>query len=316
MSLREGADTVVNQCLNVQPDEHVVVVNDGNDPNLVEALLKALDAATDSHDYMEYEAPERHGQEPPERVAAELQAADVFIAPTQKSITHTAAVHEATEAGARGATLPGITAEIWTTSLLADYDEVARLCREVYDRISGADRVTVTTPSGTDLAFEVTQDYYRKDTGLIHGPGDAGNLPAGETFGAPVNASGTLVVDHLPGTPEGTRIEIEDNRAVAVEHPDGETSGLAEAFAEVDGARNVAEFGVGTNPAATLIGNILQDEKVLGTVHVAFGDNTSMVPEGDGNRVDAEIHQDTVCQEPTVRFDDELLIDAGDPLFT
>ncbi|MFB6077339.1 MAG: hypothetical protein ABEK12_04380, partial [Candidatus Nanohaloarchaea archaeon] len=72
----------------------------------------------------------------------------------------------------------------------------------------------------------------------------------------------------------------------------------------VDGARNVAEFGVGTNPAATLIGNILQDEKVLGTVHVAFGDNTSMVPGSDDHRVDAEVHWDVVCEEPTVRFDD------------
>ncbi|MDY6769243.1 MAG: aminopeptidase [Candidatus Nanohaloarchaea archaeon] len=315
MSLREGAKTVVHQCLNVQEDEEVIVVNDGNDPNIIDALLKVLDK-TAEYQYMEYEPGERDGEEPPERVADALHDSDVFIAPTQKSLSHTKARQAANEAGARGATMPGVTAEIWTTSLLADYEEVADLCQSVYDRLSGASTVRIETPSGTDLELEVVPDYYQQDTGIIHEPGAFGNLPAGETFGAPVNASGTLVVDHFPYAPEGTRIEIEDNRAVSVEHPEQEESELSEAFEEVDDARNVAEFGVGTNPAAELVGKILQDEKVLGTVHIAFGDNSSMVPDNDDNRVEADIHWDTVCEDPTVWVDDEKVIDEGEPLFT
>ncbi|MDY6761623.1 MAG: aminopeptidase [Candidatus Nanohaloarchaea archaeon] len=315
MSLRDGATTVVNQCLNVQDDEHVVVVNDGNDPNIVDALLRVLDSTVDSHDYIEYEAPSRQGAEPPDHVAAAMKDADVFIAPTEKSLTHTDARREATEQGVRGATMPGITPEIWSTSLPVDYDEVARRCREVFDRLSSADEMRVRTPSGTDVRLEIDIDYYIKGTGLFHGPGDWGNLPDGETFGAPVNASGTLVIDHFPYAPEGTTVEIEDNRAVAIEHPSTEESQLSAAFDEVDGARNIAEIGIGTNPAAELVGNTLQDEKVLGTVHVAFGDNSSMVPDGDEHEVTADVHWDTVCEDPTVRLDGELLIEDGDPLF-
>ncbi|MDY6773913.1 MAG: aminopeptidase, partial [Candidatus Nanohaloarchaea archaeon] len=130
-----------------------------------------------------------------------------------------------------------------------------------------------------------------------------------------VNASGTLVVDQFPHAPHGTRVEIEDNEAVAVEHPGEEGSELAEAFDDVEGARNVAEFGIGTNPEAELVGKTLQDEKVLGTVHVAFGDNSSMVPGEDERRVEADVHWDSVCEEPTVLLDGEPLIEEGEPLF-
>lgn len=315
MPLRAGAETVVHQCLEVQDEEQVVLVNDATDEALIDALLEVMGEATDDHEFLEYEERERHGAEPPEEVAAALQRADVFIAPTQKSLSHTQARKQACAAGARGATMPGITREVWTGALDADYARVAELCKAVDRVLQEAESLHITTPSGTDLQLDVHHPYYMQDTGIIHEAGAFGNLPAGETFGAPINAEGELVVDHFPFAPRGTRIEIRDNEAVAVEHPDGEESELAEAFDEVAGARNVAEVGIGTNPAATLIGNVLQDEKVLGTVHVAFGDNASMVPDGDGRQVACDVHWDTVCEDPTVIAGGETLIEAGEPRF-
>ncbi|MCJ7478721.1 MAG: aminopeptidase [Candidatus Nanohaloarchaeota archaeon QJJ-7] len=315
MSLRQGAETVVDQCLAVEEGEEVVVMNDGNDLNLVEALLEVVESRAGSYGYFEFEEPERHGEEPPERVSDALLESDAFIAPTQKSISHTEARRNATGEGVRGATMPGITREIWTGSLSADYEEIAGLCLRVYERLEGAEEARIETPSGTDLELEIVEDYFLQDTGMLQEPGDFGNLPAGEVFGAPVNASGVLVIDHFPHAPDGTRVEIEDNMAVSVEHPGNEESELAEAFEDVEGARNLAEFGIGANPEAELIGNTLQDEKVLGTVHFAFGDNSSMVPEGDERRVGAEVHWDSVCEDPTVSVDGEFLLDEGEPLF-
>lgn len=315
MTLRPGAETIVHDCLNVQPDETVTVVDDGNDADLIDALLTVLQETTDTVDHVTYPEPANHGTEPPQHVADAMQAADVFIAPTKKSITHTQARIQACNSGSRGATLPGITEEIWTTSLQADYTEVRKLSEQVYDALTATDTVHITTPSGTDLTFDIDIDYYHTDTGIIHDPGDFGNLPAGEADGGVINADGTLVIDHFPFAPSGARVEIRDAEAVAVEHPGDDGSELADAFDEIDGARNVAEFGFGTNPAATLIGNVLQDEKVLGTVHIAFGDNTSYVPAGDPRRVPCDIHWDTVCEAPTVRFDDTVMLDQGEPVF-
>ncbi len=315
MSLQAGAETVIDQCLAVQAGEHIAVINDGNDEDLIDALLTVLGDRPVTFDYHTYPEPERSGMEPPEAVAEAMREADVFIAPTRKSLSHTRSRRDACAAGARGATMPGITREIWTASLLADYDEVKRLSEAVYDLLRDTSEVHVETPSGTDLTFDVRPGYFHTDTGIIHDPGAFGNLPAGEAFGAPVAASGTLVIDHFPHAPSGTVVEIEGNEAVAVEHPGDAGSELAAAFDEVAGARTVAEFGVGTNPAATLIGQTLQDEKVLGTVHVAFGDSSSMVPDGDDHAVDCDVHWDTVCEEPTVTFDGTTVIDAGEPVF-
>ena len=83
----------------------------------------------------------------------------------------------------------------------------------------------------------------------------------------------------------------------------------------MDCSRHVAELGIGTNPEAELIGNVLQDEKVFGTVHIAFGDNTSYMPEKHEKCNSCDIHWDTVCESPTVYFDSEKVIDEGEPCF-
>jgi len=57
----------------------------------------------------------------------------------------------------------------------------------------------------------------------------------------------------------------------------------------------IAEFGVGTNPKAGLKTNILESEKILGTIHVAFGDNATF-----GGRNRAAFHQDFLVFKPTV----------------
>ncbi len=314
MSLKSGAETIVEQCLKISSEEEVVVVNDGNDQELIDSLLEVLEENSIEFDYLEYEEPENHGEEPPERIAEAMKEADVFIAPTVKSISHTEARVKACENGSRGATLPGITKEIWNTSLQADYGKVEELSEKVYKLLEKTEEVRVETPSGTDLRFEVDTEYFHTDTGMIRGPGEFGNLPAGEADGGTVKAEGTLVIDHMPyiENSKGLEVEIRDNEVVSVE---GEETRLQETFSEVEGSRNIAEFGFGTNPEATLIGNILQDEKVLGTVHIAFGDNTSYIPEGDEKRNPCDIHWDTVCKEPTVWFDDTKLLEEGEPVF-
>jgi leucyl aminopeptidase (aminopeptidase T) len=73
-----------------------------------------------------------------------------------------------------------------------------------------------------------------------------------------------------------------------------------------EAARNLAEFGVGTNPNTRLTGNILEDEKILGTIQVAFGSNNTF-----GGKVSAGVHLDTVVLRTTVFIDEKLILDKG-----
>jgi leucyl aminopeptidase (aminopeptidase T) len=165
--------------------------------------------------------------------------------------------------------------------------------------------------------MKVDMAHFDKDIGLIHEAGGFGNLPAGELDGGILEVEGRMVIDHIPFVPdsnEGATVEIKDSEVVAIESEE-EAEELEETFENVEKARNIAEFGFGTNPEATLIGNILQDEKVMGTIHVAFGDNTSYFPESHERCTPCEIHWDVVCERPTVWFGDTKVLDKGEPVF-
>jgi len=315
MELKKGAETILNQCLKVTEDEKVLVLNDSNDEELIESLLDVLVDQGVEHELIEYEEPESSGSEPPLPVAEEMKRANVVIAPTMKSLSHTEARKEANKNGTRVATLPEVNKEIWTTSLLADYEEVERITEKVYELLKDSEKVRVETPSGTNLTFDVEIDTYDKDTGILDSDGSFGNLPAGEPNGYPANISGTLVIDHFQFSPKTKKVEIEDGKVVSIEDEEGETSELSKVFKKHPCSKKIAEFGFGTNPEATLIGNPLQDEKVLGTVHFAFGDNCTYVEEGDERRNPCEIHWDSISVKPTVWFDDKKILDEGEPVF-
>ena len=315
MSLRDGAETIIEQCLDIKSDEKVLVLNDSNDEDLIDSLTDYLEYRGLEYRLMEYEEPESFGSEPPEKVADAMKVFDVVIAPTMKSLSHTDARKDANKSDTRVATLPTVSKEIWNTSLQADYSEVKEITEKVYSLLKEASEVKVTTPSGTDLSFEVDIDTYDKDTGMIHEKGDFGNLPAGEPNGYPDKISGTLVLDHFPFSPDAEKVEIKNGEVVAIESSGTEASELEKVFEKHECAKKMAEFGFGTNTEATLIGNPLQDEKVLGTVHFAFGDNCSYIEEGDERRNPCPIHWDSVCENPTVYFDGEKILDEGRPVF-
>ena len=134
MSLEDGAETIVDQCMKIDEGEKVLVLNDGNDQDLIDAILDVLREEQVDFRLEEYPEPENHGEEPPEEVAEMMKEMDAVIAPTLKSISHTEARRDACESNVRVATLPGITKEIWNQSLQADYSRV----KELSDRLTNS----------------------------------------------------------------------------------------------------------------------------------------------------------------------------------
>ena len=307
--LAEAADTAIDQCLNVIPGESVLVVTDDKRAPIGEALYTSALSATDDATILRYPPAEQHGTEPPAPVAAAMANSDVFLAPTTKSLSHTRARGAACDAGARGATLPGITEDVFTTGLDADYAAIEAACDDVLGQVVGADEVRVTSPVGTDITFGVGDREWLADTGMVHEPGEFSNLPAGEVFVAPETATGTYVVDGtmmphgLLDNDQRLRFEVEDG--IVTEISDDAIRADVEAAAESvgDAAYNLAELGIGTNVGVDeLVGSVLLDEKAGGTVHIAIGDNA-----GIGGETDAPVHLDGILRDPTVYADgDEL----------
>jgi len=307
--LSKGAKIAVETCMGVKPNETVLIVTDPPRLRIAEALVKAARAARAETVLMRMRVLSRHGEEPPKPVECAMCAADVVLAPTTYSLTHTQARRRACEAGARVATMPMITEEMmYKGAMLADYKAVSRLTRKVARLLTIASKVEVKTPAGTNLFTDLSNRDAHSDTGIFHDPGDFGNLPAGEAFIAPREdtSQGRVVVDgSMAGVPWGViKIEVKKGRATNIS---GKPASKLRRMLRSVGPKacNLAEFGIGTNPAARLMGNPW-DEKVLGTCHIALGDNSTF-----GGRVRAGIHVDGILLKPTVSLDGKMIMEHG-----
>lgn len=301
--LEQAATTAIEQCLALDPNETCVIVFDAGTEAVASALADAAGAVVEETVTVRYPVGETHGAEPPAPVAAALREADVFLAPTSRSLSHTRARQQACEAGSRGATLPGITTEVFAIGLDADYRRIGDTCEHLLEQLDGADSVHVTTEAGTDVTFEVGDRDWLADTGLVHEAGGFSNLPAGEVFISPQSAEGAVVID---GTmrPHGvlsTPIELTFEDGLVTDISDDSVRETVEdaATAVGDAAYNVAELGIGANDGVTeLVGSVLLDEKAAGTIHVAIGDDA-----GIGGDTEAPIHLDGVVRDPTITAD-------------
>ena len=195
--------------------------------------------------------------------------------------------------------------------LSADYEQIAAHTLSLAERLRGSSTVRLITSLGTDLRMSLAGREWKTDTGLLRGQGEFGNLPAGEIYIAPIedSAEGVLVIDKcFPGLllSEPVRLVFEKGRVTQIEGGAG-AGYLEKAIAQYgDSTRVIAELGIGTNPQARLQGNIITDEKVLGTIHVAIGRNDFL-----GGKNIAPIHIDGVVSRPTVWIDDKMILDKG-----
>jgi leucyl aminopeptidase (aminopeptidase T) len=307
MDLDKAVEAVVHTCLGVKPREGVVVVVDSNTREIGEALrAKAADAGAEAVlTVMDPRA--EHGEEPPAAVAAALAAADVFVAPTTRSLSHTRARKAASDAGARGATLPGVTADLLARLMAADLVALKRRSTALARLLTEADTARFTCPNGSDLTLDLSGREGIADDGDLSQPNAFGNLPCGEGFVAPLSGSGRFVPATIAGIgfSPATTLTVTDGRLTDATGEAGERL-LAVLGAAGELGTNLAELGIGTNERATLTGNVLEDEKLLGSVHVAFGASA-----GIGGTVSVPIHLDCVVVEPTLTIGDTPVIEAG-----
>ncbi|MFQ6107073.1 MAG: aminopeptidase [Thermoplasmata archaeon] len=310
MPMNKGARIAIESALNVQKGESVLIITDTGKEKIAESLFDAAADVGAEPVVVKMLPRKRHGEEPPKVIANMMLDAQVILGVTTFSFSHTQARRNATRAGARIATMPGISEDMMTDgAMLADYREIERTMRRLYRKLRGAKRIEVYSDQGTDLTLRVARrDWITDDTGICHKKGAFTNLPAGELFIAPIegNAEGKLIVD-------GSFFEILDEPAT-VHIKEGVATriiGAKSAVAEMNkGGREgrfVCEFGMGLNPRARVIGNFLEDAKVLGTAHISFGDNSTF-----GGRIKCGIHVDALMRKPRVIVDNRLVLEDGE----
>ena len=302
----------LRDAMGLKPEETLLVVTDEVKRDIGLALHEAGKQLCKESILVEMKSREINGEEPPFAISEMMKMVDVVVIPTAKSLTHTDSRRNAVKEGVRVGTMPGISVEIMSRCLNADFDKIVELTEYVAKRLEGVKTVKVVTEAGTNLVMPIEGRMIIPSTGVLREKGQSGNMPSGETYLAPIEgkSNGTLVID---GSMAGigvikTPIKVEIRDGYAEEITGGEEAQRLIAMLDKNGreARAVAEFGIGTNYKAILSGQILEDEKVLGTIHVAFGNNLTM-----GGSIAVNSHLDGLVKSPDVYFDDELVMKKG-----
>ena len=245
-------------------------------------------------------------------------AADVpriIIAMSNNSSSHTNYRKLACHAGARFASLPHFDPDMFATSMDVDWHALADRTARLVAAVNRAEWINIEAPNGTAMHICKRGRQAEGDDGLLTTPGCFGNLPAGEAYFAPLEGEshGVMVVEWGPTSKlaHPLTLTIADGRVIRIQGEDPLRARLEARFAENEACRNLAELGIGTNDKASRPDNVLEAEKILGTIHLALGDNT-----GFGGVVAAPFHEDYVFYQPTVTLvmtdgSQEIILDSG-----
>jgi leucyl aminopeptidase (aminopeptidase T) len=302
----------VEVCADVKPGEHVLIAADTNKLSIAESLAGACQAAGAETVICIMTPRQMHGNEPPPVMAAAMKAAQVIIAPTTYSMSHTDARLAAKAAGARMVILREINEDTYVNgAITADYRKVFAESKAVSELLTNASIIRMTSTAGTDITMSVVGRTAIFLGGIACPPRMASGLPTGEGAISPAEGSteGTLVVDHaIDGIgllSEPVRFTVKQGRVVDIEGGK-EVVRLREIMGTDEGASNIAEFAIGTNPLSRMLGNIMEDKVKRGCVHIGIGDNHTL-----GGSVTSNIHLDMVILNPSVWLDDNAVIVEG-----
>lgn len=310
MSIKNACKKIVEQCMKIKKGEKVLILYDINKKDVARHLFSASEKISSSVYMLKVPVGKVNGEEPPKYAAKKMQDYDVILIATTKSLSHTKARRDATKKGARIASMPTITKDILNRCIDIDYNKLKIFHDKLRKILIRSKKVRITTKLGTEVTTSVKATR-GEAAGLMHSKGDFGNLPAGEVDSGVKEGStnGKIVVDasfagvgklRFPITLEvkkGYAVSIKGNQGLKLKNilkPHGKK------------AYKIAELGIGTNPKAKVTGVVLEDEKVLGTLHFALGNDISYK-----GRNDVGIHLDGVINKPDIYVDDKLIMKDG-----
>jgi aminopeptidase len=321
-----GARNAVRTCLNVHAGDRVAIIKTADRLDIAEAIEEeAASTGADLRSWVMEEVVQRPAPEFPRALADELvrfrptvsyyigeglPGELAFRQPMLKLLTH--------QLRCRHGHMIGIDRRLMQEGMAADYEEIYRVTRKIYEIARHAARIEVNTALGTELVATFNPSWrWIPSDGRYWEQGQWGNLPEGETFTAPYRLDGLLVGEEMGDHftfkygvfEKPVRLQVRDSRVVAVEADPPELKReIEDYFAQDPMSNRAGEFAIGTNVGLTrIVGNFLQDEKFPG-VHIAFGDPYGFETGADWQ---ASSHVDALASHATVAVDGRTIMENG-----
>ncbi len=306
------AEIVLEKCLGLKKNEKLLLITDSRLYSIAKMFFNEAKKITDSVKLVKIPIPKVHGSEPSKNTAKEMLKCDAALLITTKSLSHTKARKNACDKGVRVVTMPGITKSIIARALDINYVSLKKINNKIADIMDKGKTVRIKTKLGTDINFSIAgRKAFGRESGIYKNRGSFGNLPTGEVFIAPVEntANGIFIADAsfagIGKLRKPLKVYVKGGYAAGFSGNDAKKLESLLNFVGKE-ARNIAEFGIGTNEKATITGNILEDEKVKGTCHIALGNNA-----GFGGKVNVELHLDGIIKKPGIWIGKRKIMNEG-----
>ncbi len=294
--LVKTAKKILTSIIKIPKTKKILLIRDENN-NIINAFEKAFISLKLKYKILDVNI-KRKNSEPIPFALMEMKKADYIIAPTKNSISHCPETTYVVNLGKKVITLPGITDNIFLKINKTNYNEIKNLNSKIEKFMKNKSIVNIKTKSGTDVTLSIKNRKWIGNENLKKGY--IINLPIGETFCAPIenSANGIIYIDYFKD-----RIKPKDKAWIKVQNGIiSEWNPAASEYVKEQNVKNgfvIAEIGIGTNKAHKKpIGNILHDEKIYGTCHIAFGQNTSF-----GGKNSSPVHNDIILLKPTITVD-------------
>jgi leucyl aminopeptidase (aminopeptidase T) len=311
--LRKAANVVVVDSLRLIPRESFLVVYDSKMENIARAIKEEGEKICDIVFALEVPTMEINGDVPPDQLIDIMKSFDVVAAVTTKAITHTGPRHQATKHGVRVVTISELDEESFIRTVDINMNKLTAMNEEIIKAFGKPVKLRVTTEAGTDLDMTITDREVFGADGRLSKIGAWGNLPSGEVYLAPIEeeTNGTLVIDgsvaEVGVVDFPISIEIMDGLIIEIAGKGQSTKAFQELMNEMEiEARTIGEFGIGTNEHAGITGFVAEDEKAMGTCHIAFGNNFSF-----GGTLSPPAHIDCILKNPNIEVDGRLIMEKG-----
>ena len=314
----QGAKTIMDNCVSLKAGEVVLIVTDMMQENIANVLAAAATERGAEVIVSVMKPRKKAGEEPPKLIAESMKHADVVLIPVSYSVTHTYAVKEAAQNGARILVLTDFTEEMLIRGgIEADFKAIKPVCKAIADAFAQGSKVHLTSPGGTDLWLDITG---RRGNALycVVEPGEFSTIPTVEANASPVEGSahGCIVADaSIPYLGIGVLnepvvVEVENGFITSISG--GKQAEVLKKDLESHNDRNcfnIAELGLGLNPKCRLCGIMLEDEGVIGTAHIGIGTSITL-----GGTVKAPTHYDLLMWNPRIEVDGKVIFEGTEVL--
>ncbi|MDZ7263718.1 MAG: aminopeptidase [candidate division KSB1 bacterium] len=310
--LEKAIHKLFADCLKIVPGDSCLILVDHATCTLGQRIFKTFPRIKAEVALLEIQPLHANRTEPPAAILNLLKQMSAIVAFTSTSLLHTNALKHLCHNGARVLCLEPMSEDALMRAINTDYQFIEIKSRRLADLFSIGHKIQVLTAAGTDLTIPIARHRGMANTGVVHEPGSFSLLPAGEAAITPDlhGAEGVIVVDgSIPAVgllQNSIELKVKEGYAYQITggHEVEKLRKILKPFGKL--GRNIAEFGIGTNPHAMLTGQSIEDEKVLGTAHFALGHHAY-----EGGRLKGKLHLDLILKTPTITIDGRIIMEAG-----